>query len=92
MLTADLKLRKCKDLRHLPLVEITWRDAAVGGGWGSLAYYRANNGTSQVSTVGYLTKNSKFEIQVVQSISIDGNVADSMSIPKAWICRTRRLR
>lgn len=92
MLTSDKKLSNCKDIRKLPLVEIVWHDSAAGGGWNSLSSYRNEKKTLQIRTVGWLTKNTNSEVQVVQSISQDGKVADSMTIPRVCIRKTRRLR
>ena len=92
MLTSDKKLRDCKDVRKLPLVEIAWYDSAVGGGWNTLSHYRNKKNVPQMKSVGWLTKNTKTEVQVVQSIAEDGEVADSITIPKVCVVRTRRLR
>ena len=89
--TKDSVLAKVNDIRKLPRVEVRWNDAASHGGWANLSDYRNDKGISEVESIGYLTKNTKQEIQLVQSRSKNGTIADSITIPKAWIISAKYL-
>lgn len=88
---SDKALGRTTNLRRLPKVEIKWRDASSDGGWRGLAETRACK-TSEMLTVGRLTKNSSREVQVAQSVSEHGRLSDTMTIPKGWILGMRYLR
>ena len=90
-ITKDSILEKTIDIRRLPRVEIRWVDAASHGGWADLSHYRDNKNISEIESLGYLTKNTKREIQLVQSRSKNGTVADSITIPKTWIISAKYL-
>lgn len=90
-LPTDASIRKLKDLRQLQLFKVSWWDAASSGGWDSLEYYRSKT-SLECTTVGFLTKNTRKEIQLVQTISKSGNMTDCMTIPKGWIRKVRKLR
>ena len=90
-LTKDSALAKVEDIRKLPRVEIHWVDANSHGGWATLKQYHDDKCLSEIESIGYLTKNTKQEVQLVQSRSINGNVADSITIPKAWIISAKYL-
>ena len=90
-LTKDSILAKVNDIRKLPRVEVRWVDANSHGGWATLKQYHDDKSVSEIESLGYLTKNTKQEIQLVQSRSKNGNVADSITIPKAWIISAKYL-
>lgn len=81
-----------KDLRKMSLVEVVWDDAATSGRWLSLKTYIEDRGIVECRAVGYLTKKNAREIQVVQQISKEGDVSDSVTIPRSCVRRIRRLR
>ena len=88
-ITKDSILEKT-DIFRLPRVEIKWVDAEASGSWKPLAAYRAQT-LCKIESIGYLTKNTKWEIQLVQSRSQNGTIADSITIPKAWIISAKYL-
>jgi len=90
LVTKDSALAKVNDIRKLPRVEVCWIDAEASGGWKTLSDYRRQN-LSEVESIGYLTKNTKREIQLIQSRSKNGTIADSITIPKAWIISAKYL-
>lgn len=90
-LTKDSQLTETTDIRKLPRVEVHWVDANSHGGWATLKQYHDEKGVSEIESIGYLTKNNKQEVQLVQSRSKNGNVADSITIPKAWIISAKYL-
>jgi len=90
LVTKDSALAKVNDIRKLPRVEVCWIDAEASGAWKTLSDYRRQN-LSEVESIGYLTKNTKREIQLIQSRSKNGTIADSITIPKAWIISAKYL-
>ena len=88
---SDKRLSETKDLNKLPIVEVSWRDARSAGDWSSLASQRKIS-TVECLSVGRLTKASTREIQIAQSVTEIGTVADTITIPRAWIKKVRRLR
>lgn len=74
----------------LPRVEVRWLDAHAYGGWSSMKEYRSY-GLTAVESIGYLVKNTKDEVQLVQSRSPRGNIADAISIPKKWLISAKYL-
>lgn len=89
-LTKDSQLAKIDNIRKLPRVEVHWIDARASGGWASLQEYRKKK-CSKIESLGYLTVNTKDEIQLVQSRSDSETVADSITIPKKWIISAKYL-
>ena len=81
-LTKDSILAKVNDIRKLPRVEIRWTN---------LNDYRNDKAILEIESIGYLIKNTKREIQLVQSRSKNGTLADSITIPKAWIISAKYL-
>lgn len=81
-----------KDLLKMPLVEIVWDDAATSGRWLSLKTYIEDRGIVECRAAGYMTKKNAREVQVVQQISKEGDVSDSVTIPRSCVKRIRRLR
>jgi len=77
-------------------VEITWCDATSRTEWHTLDEHRASP-PMVVKSSGYLTRNDSRVVQIVQSWRApEPNepqlVADSLTIPKGWVRRVRRLR
>ena len=80
-----------KDVRLLPVVQVAWEDAATDGGWRTTADYR-KSGLVHCLSVGWLTKNTRNEIQLVQSLADTGKVGDPITIPKSWMLSYRVLK
>ena len=92
-LLCDSQLIKLaeKDVRFLPIVEVAWKDAAVDGGWRPAVDHR-KSGLVHCLSVGWLTKNTRNEIQLVQSLADTGKVGDPITIPKSWMLSYRVLK
>ena len=83
--------------RVLPVVEVTWVDAASGGGWASPDQYVRDHGTLiEIRSVGLLLSRDRRRLVLVQSCDNQPGerrrVADSLTIPAAGVRRVRRLR
>ncbi len=76
---------------RFPIAEIKWLDARSKGGWGSVDDY-GNQDLPQCRSVGYLVKNNRTEVQVLQSVADSGNVTDSILIPKKCVLEVKILR
>ena len=87
---TEKELRAVKVLGDYPTVRVECVDAVINCAWDTVAAYVKHKCVDCVS-VGFLTKNTKTEIQVVQSINSLGKVLDSMTIPKAWVKNVRVL-
>jgi len=74
-------------------VEVTWADAKSVTFWAPLDEHQANE-PATVKSIGYLSVNDTKVVQIVQSVqqAPDGLVADSLSIPRGWVTKIRRLR
>lgn len=70
-------------LRYGDLVEIHWKDAAGDSGWRDEKEMTTR--PPDVWTVGYVLKNGRKALTVVQSTGRDGTVDHSMCIPRAMI-------
>lgn len=91
MIPTTKQIDKINNLLKLPVVAVTWCDAASGGGWNSVEEYRKSKGILESVSVGMLIANDKRHIQLVQSISENNTVADSIAIPKNMIKHVRVL-
>ncbi len=83
-LSTDRSLEKTKDLRKLPKVKVEWCDATADGGWKTFDSMRKEDPV-EVTSIGYMIRNDKHRVQVVQSVCSNGKVAESLTIPKGWI-------
>lgn len=72
------------------IVEVSWLDACVQGKWGRKDDY-LKEGPMLCRTAGYLLKKDKSVVIIVQSQSVAGGVADSMTIPRSCVTKIRRL-
>lgn len=90
-LPRDAKLARVTRARELPLVEVEWRDACTFHPWQSLSDARKDM-TLRCWTVGYLVRNSRDRVSLVQSRGEHDKVAEDWTIPRACIVRIRRLR
>lgn len=74
-----------------PLYQIEWIDAQGDGGWASKEYYESLGATSCYS-VGFFLCEDQDSITLVQSLDpANGNVSESVSIPKVCIRQKTRL-
>lgn len=90
-LPRDKDLARVRDGRRLPRVEVTWIDSSSSHGWDTLAGLRQER-LVECRTVGYLVRNSRDRLNVVQSFSEWGKGSETWVIPRANIRRVRRLR
>jgi hypothetical protein len=73
------------------IVEITWEDIASHQGWSPLSEHLAA-GTALCFSVGYLIRKDKKQVTILQSVCQDGDVTESLCIPRAVIQRIRILQ
>lgn len=80
-------------MRTLPIVEVTWVDAASTHGWVELRTDQEKpTGLIVCQTVGYLTSKTRREIRVAQAMDELGKVAESWAIPRSNVRKIRVLR
>lgn len=78
-------------LKYGDLVEIHWKDAAGDSGWREQSDVTTK--PPDTWTVGYVLKNGRKALTVVQSTGgVDGAVDNSMCIPKGMIVDVTMLR
>lgn len=74
------------------VVEVSWFDANARGAWGSASDYMQHS-IAPVLTVGYLLKQDKKEVIVVQSVGADFDDCNgAIAIPLSWIAKMKVLR
>ena len=81
-------------LKRMPLrriIRVDWEDSASGGGWNRLDDFKDRHGTLSCQSVGYVAKSDKDVVMLVQSVCENGDVNDSISIPRKCIKRVRRI-
>lgn len=81
-----------QNLRQLPLVEVTWRDAARDGDWKTFEDTRAQtyDGLIECQTVGYLVKVGRQALTLAQTRAENGKLAGDWSIPRRWVVKVVR--
>lgn len=81
-----------KDLRQLPLVEVTWHDAANDVAWKTFQDVRdeGHEGLVECQTVGYLVKIGRRALTLAQTRSETGKLAGNWSIPCRWVVKVVR--
>jgi hypothetical protein len=78
--------------KRYPLVEVEWEDSAGTAGWGSVAVH-VDHPIARCRTAGYLVHRSRQKLVVVGSCDdTNGNVADSMTIPRFAVRSIKRLK
>jgi hypothetical protein len=76
----------------LPILEVTWRDAAGEGGWRPAGELTAVD-LDTVTSVGYLIHSNRRRLVLLQSRQASGEQgADTLAIPVSCIVRRRQLR
>lgn len=81
-----------KDWGKLHLVEIEWNDASGGHeSWAPLEDIAGCDPDYRVLTVGYLVNRTDKFLRVVQNVSQHGQAGHSMTIPRKYVRRMRRL-
>ena len=84
--------RGIQNLKELPLVEVTWWDAASDADWKTFEDVRAqaDEGLVECQTVGYLVKVTKRAITVSQTRARNGKLSGDWSIPRRWLTKVVR--
>lgn len=77
------------------LEEVTWVDSMTGSGWSSIENYQRME-TALCRTVGYVAKDSRKELVLVQSQGAEtkrtsSQATGSMTIPKSVITSRRKI-
>jgi hypothetical protein len=74
------------------IVEVSWFDANARGSWASAAEYMQHS-IAPVLTTGYLLKQDKKEVIIVQSQGADWDDCNgAIAIPLSWIAGIKVLR
>lgn len=73
------------------IVEVEWVDACSRGRWDSHDSYVAQTALN-CKTSGYLAKETKKEIVIIQNQSEENSVLDSITIPRVCIQHIRRIK
>ena len=89
---SDPSLRRAKDARDLPLVEVSWVDASSTHGWFTAAEARQEANPVPCLTIGRLVRNDREVTAVAQTVSAEGKFGGLWSIPRQWVKKVRRLR
>lgn len=76
------------DPQKLKAYAITWIDAATKSGWHDISEL----GIAECYAIGYLVKDTKEYLSLAVTISDDGGVLGTISIPKAWIKKRKRVK
>ena len=87
----DRTLARTKDLRTLPLVEVTWIDSATDTRWTDFQEARTRK-PIECKTAGRLLKSTRDIVQVAASINKLSHVGDQTTIPRTCVKSIRRLR
>ncbi len=87
---SDRALARTKDLFHLPIVEVVWRDATSFHGWDTLAGSRKDT-PEEARTTGRLIRYDKKYVGLVQTVSASGRTCENWVIPRPWVIRVRRI-
>lgn len=77
-------------MKHV--VEVHWVDACTTSRWRSRKDYLALATPANCRTVGYILKQTKKSITVVQTQGDNEDMNGSMTIPMGWVEKVRRLR
>lgn len=88
----DTQLAKIRNLRELSIVTVKWEDSASMGRWRSFQNLREEGKPVECESVGYLAANTAKKITLVQSVNVEGDCTDTISIPKKCINRMSTLR
>jgi hypothetical protein len=72
-------------------VEVDWVDSTSRGRWATKTSY-LDCRLLRCRTAGYLLVKNREKIIVVQSLCDNGDMTDSMAIPRSCVTKIRRLR
>lgn len=82
---------KVENLLDLPVVEVSWRDAASNAHWEDFRDIRTQpvDGLVECQTVGYLVKLGKHAVILAQTRAGNGRLAGDWSIPRRGVHRIK---
>lgn len=80
-----------RKIKEGDLVLVHWQDACTRGGWKDKADYKATT-PLDVASVGWVLTWAKTHITIVQTVTDQDSVTDSITIPKPWLTRITKLR
>lgn len=79
-------------MKKYPMVEVEWVDSVRTGGWRTVEDYERAAGSAVCRSIGYTFKSNRKDIVLVQSLDPgNGNVTDSISIPRSAVRKVTRL-
>lgn len=79
------------DLRKLPLVEVTWKDASGNSRWQTLEE-AAQSDLIECRTSGRIVSRNAKKLVLCSTINSNGTVNDTTTIPRGWVTKVRRLK
>ena len=85
---TDAQLAKVKNLKDLPLVQVTWRDATSNHGWYTLPeILKDATLLTECQTVGYLVRNDRRHVVVAQGRTEHGKLSELWAIPRSLVSK-----
>jgi hypothetical protein len=81
-----------KDTWMKRVVEVCWQDACTTSRWRSRADYLKLATPAHCRTVGYILKQTKKSITVIQTQGDNEDLNASMTIPMDWVTKIKVLR
>lgn len=87
----DRDFKRVKDVRKFPVVQVTWVDSQSWHGWDKSPAAARGNGMAECISVGRLIRADRKQVNLVQSISEGGHLAEVLVIPRPNVRRIRVL-
>ncbi len=84
------KKQTSKWMKHM--VEVHWLDACTTSSWRSRAESLKLASPAHCRTVGYVLKATKKSITLIQSQGDNEDMNGSMTIPRSWVSKIRKLK
>lgn len=73
-------------------IEVEWVDSSSRGQWDSVEGYKIKTARAlRIRSIGYLLRSDRSEIVLIQSMGVNADVADSVTIPRGCVKTVRRL-
>lgn len=80
--------------KPMPIVEVEWTDSMRHGGWRTADEWAGALGPDSLAcrSSGYLYRDDEHSLTLMQSLSINGSMADAIEIPRFAVQSIRVLR
>lgn len=90
-LPSNAWLKAAQNVKQLPWVHVTWRDASTWTGWQPVKDADSHM-PADCQTIGFLIRYSKKMVSLCHSINEYGKMGDCLTIPREWVQRVKRVR